>query len=49
MDWVCSKHGIRNSYKMLVGKPEGKTPLVTCTGERILKWIFRKYGVRLWS
>jgi hypothetical protein len=27
MGWTCSMHGVmRNSYEILVGKPEGKGP-----------------------
>jgi hypothetical protein len=35
---------IRNSYRILVGKPEGKRPLETpgVDGIVILKWILRK-------
>jgi len=38
-------------YRVLVGKPEGKRPLGRprrrC--EDILRWIFRKWNVRLWT
>jgi hypothetical protein len=28
MKWICSWHGeMKNAYKILVGKPEGKRPL----------------------
>jgi hypothetical protein len=41
----------RNSYKMLVEKPEGKRQLGKNRhrGEVLLKWILRKYGVMLWT
>jgi len=35
----------RGIYKDLVGKPEGKRPL----GKIILRWIFRKWDVGVWT
>jgi hypothetical protein len=38
MGVACSTHGeMKNAYKILVGKPEGKISL-----GRILKWVFGK-------
>jgi hypothetical protein len=37
---------MRNACKIVVEKPEGKRPL-GLDGRIILKWTFRKYGVRL--
>jgi len=40
----------RGVYRILVGKPEGKRPLVRPrhSGRIILKWIFRKWDVGTW-
>jgi hypothetical protein len=39
MGETCSAHGEISTYKILVGKPEGKRPL----GDgRILKWLLRQ-------
>jgi len=37
----------RSTYRVLVGKPEGKRPLVRlgADGRIILRWIFRKWDV----
>jgi hypothetical protein len=35
----------RGLYRVLVGKPEGKRPL----GRIILRWIFRKWVVVVWT
>jgi len=35
----------RGVYRVLVGKPEGKRPL----GRIILRWIFRKWDVLVWT
>jgi hypothetical protein len=37
---------MRGAYRVLVGKPEGKRPLVrlNCSGRIILKWIFTKWN-----
>jgi hypothetical protein len=43
MDRACSTWGeTSNSYRVLVGKPEGKTPLVDVGETIILKWILEK-------
>jgi hypothetical protein len=45
MSGACSAHGeIRNAYKILVGKPEGKRPLEDegLDWKIILKWILGK-------
>jgi hypothetical protein len=41
---------VRNSYKILVGKPEGKRPLrrLRCRQENDIKWILEKYAWRVW-
>jgi hypothetical protein len=41
----------RNAYKMLVGKLEGERALRRCKCRQtvILKWILKKYGVRVWT
>ena len=41
----------RGVYRVLVGKPEGKRPLgrPRCRWEGTLKWIFRKWDVRVWA
>jgi hypothetical protein len=41
----------RDTYRVLVGKPEGKRPLGSPgVDERIiLRWIFRKRGVEAWT
>jgi len=37
-------------YRVLVGKPEGKRPLGPgVDGRIILRWIFRKWDVGLWT
>jgi hypothetical protein len=38
-------------YRVLVGKPEGKRPLgkPRCRWEVILRWIFRKWDVGVWT
>jgi len=38
-------------YRDLVGKPEGKNHLEDpgVDGKIILRWIFRKWGVRAWT
>jgi hypothetical protein len=40
----------RGVYRVLVGKPEGKRPLgrPRRKGGIILRWIFRKWDVRVW-
>jgi hypothetical protein len=42
---------MRNAYKTLVGKPEGKTLLgrPTFNVKIILHWILGKYGGRAWT
>ena len=43
----------RGIYRVLVGKPEGKRPLgrprCRLDGRIILKWIFRKWDVGVWT
>jgi hypothetical protein len=40
----------RGVYRVLVGKPEGKRPLGTSVdGRIILRWIFRKWDVGVWT
>jgi hypothetical protein len=38
---------MRNVYKILIEKPDGKRPL-TRPRRIILKWILGKYGLRVW-
>jgi hypothetical protein len=42
---------MRNAYKILVGKHDGKRPLGRHTHEWgiILEWILGKYGGRVWT
>jgi hypothetical protein len=55
MSGPCSAHerGEKNerAYKILVGKREGKNQLVDpyVDGKIILKWMFEKQGVRVWT
>jgi hypothetical protein len=45
---ACSSDGEkRGVYKVLVGKIEGKRPLGR--PRIILKWIFRKWDVEIWT
>jgi len=42
----------RGVYRVLVGKPEGKRPLggtPGVDGRIILRWIFRKWDVGVWT
>jgi hypothetical protein len=52
MDGSCSSGGggVRH-YRILVGKLEGKRPLGNSSvdGRIILKFIFKKQGVRVWT
>jgi len=45
MGGPCSTYGKRGAYRVLVGKSEGKRRLERPRrrGNRILKWIFRKW------
>ena len=51
----CTGHvartGGRGVYRVLVGKPEGKTPLdrLRRRWSIILRWVFRKWYVGLWT
>jgi hypothetical protein len=38
-------------YRVLVGKPEGKSPFgrSDVDGRIILRWIFRKWNVEVWT
>jgi len=54
MRWpgACSTYGRRRGvYRVLVKKPEGKTPLEDpgVDGRIILRWIFRKWDVWAWT
>jgi len=51
MGGTCSADGGRGGvYRVLVGKPEGKRPLGPgVDGRIILRWIFRKWDVGLWT
>ena len=54
MRWVgrVARMGERRSaYRVLVGKPEGKRPVVRpgVDGRVILRWIFRKWDVGIWT
>jgi hypothetical protein len=41
----------RGLYRVLVGKPEGKTPLGDpgVDGKIILRWIFRNWDLGVWT
>ena len=52
MGGACSTNGERMGvYRVLVGKPEEKTPLGDpgVDGRIILRWIFRNLDVRAWT
>jgi len=52
MGGACSAYGeSRGTYRVLVGKPEGKRPLGDpgADGKKILRWMFRKLNVRAWT
>jgi hypothetical protein len=42
---------IRNAYRILIRKPEGKRPLedTGVRGRIILKWISKEQGMRTWT
>jgi hypothetical protein len=43
MGWTCRRvREVRNSYKILVEKPEGKRR----RGRMVLKWLLKEQGVR---
>jgi hypothetical protein len=47
MGGACSTNGEkRNAYRILVGKPEGETPLID--GWTILKWILERWNGVEW-
>jgi hypothetical protein len=39
---------LRNAYNILVRKPEGKRQLGRVDERIILKWILKKWGVKIW-
>jgi len=45
---ACVGEG-RVVYRVLLGKPEGKRPLGSVNGRIILRWIFRKWDVGVWT
>ena len=45
MGGACSKYGGEKRIQGFVWKPEGKRPL----GRIILRWIFRKWDVGVWT
>ena len=52
MGRACSSYGERRGvYKVLVGKPERKNHLEDpgVDGRIILRWIFRKWDVAVWT
>jgi hypothetical protein len=52
MGVVCSTHDSdKYAYKVLVGRPEGKRPLVNIgrNGRTILELILEKWGRKLWT
>jgi len=52
MGVACSAYGERRDvYRVLVGKPEGMRPLgrPRRNGRIILRWIFRKWYMRVWT
>jgi hypothetical protein len=52
MSGVCSAYGVRRGvYNVLVGIPEGKRHLGDpgVDGRIILRWIFRKWDLRVWT
>ena len=52
MGVACNAYGVRRGvYRGLEGKPEGKRPLGDpgVDGRIILRWIFRKWDVGVWT
>jgi hypothetical protein len=52
MGGACSSDGEgRGVYRILLGKPEGKRPMgrPRRRWKEILGWIFRKWGVEIWT
>jgi len=53
MGGACSAYGgeRRDVYRVVVGKPEGKSPLGRHRRrwEIILRWIFREWDVGVWT
>jgi hypothetical protein len=48
---VACKRARRSVYKVLVGKPEGKSHFKDpdVDGRIILRWLFRKWDVGVWT
>ena len=52
MGGACSMYGgEKRLYRALLGKPEGERPLgrPRLGGRIVLRWIFRKWGVEVWT
>jgi hypothetical protein len=48
---VARMRDIKNPYRILVGKPEGKNHLqdLGVDGKMILKWILQELVMRMWT
>jgi hypothetical protein len=52
MGWPCSTYGREERlYRVLVWKPKGKRPLgrPKVDGRILLRWIFRRWDVGVWT